>query len=132
MARGWARASGAAAALAVLAFGAPVLAQTCRGAPPSVGQTVTGPVIHVIDGKTLCIAQGPTPDHWIALLISPSVTPLPADRERLMAASFSRSLTCKVTGRRGPLSAATCTLDGQSLESLLSVPATVTEAKAWR
>jgi hypothetical protein len=53
------------------------LAQTCRAPAPAVGQTVSGPVLHVIDGRTLCIAQGPTPDRWIALRISPAGPPCP-------------------------------------------------------
>ena len=120
--------------LAVLAFGAPALAQTCRGAAPATGQAVSGPVMHVIDGQTLCVAQGPTPDRWIPLTVLPSATPLPADRQRLMAAAFSRSLTCKITGGRGPVKAADCTVDGRPLDALLAAPATITitEAKAWR
>lgn len=136
MARAWARSGSAAAVLAVLAFGAPALAQgpqsqTCRAPAPAAGQTVTGPVLHVIDGRTLCIAQGPTPDRWIPLRISPSVAALPLDRERLMAAAFSRSLICTVTGG-GPVRTATCTLAGRPLEALLAEPATMMEAKSWR
>lgn len=139
MARGWARSGAAAVTLAALALGAPAMAQvgaqigsqTCRAAAPIAGQTVSGPVIHVIDGRTLCVAQGPTPDQWIALRISPEMTALPADRERLMAAAFSQSLTCKVTGG-GPVKSATCTLAGRPLEGLLAEPAMVTQAKAWR
>jgi hypothetical protein len=79
MARGWARSGAAAVALAALALGAPALAQTCRARPPRPpsGQTVSGPVLHVIDGRTLCIAQGPTPDQWIPLRISPAPPPCP-------------------------------------------------------
>jgi hypothetical protein len=118
-------------ALAVLAFGAPALAQTCRAAPPAAGQTISGPVLHVIDGRTLCIAQGPTPDQWIPLRISVSPTALPVDRDRLMAAAFSQSLTCKVVGG-GPVKGAICTVSGRPLETLLAEPATLTQAKAWR
>jgi hypothetical protein len=56
---------------------------------------------------------------------------LPADRERLMAAAFSQSLTCKVTGG-GPVKTATCTLAGRAAGGLLAEPATITQAKAWR
>ncbi|WP_165186735.1 hypothetical protein [Caulobacter soli] len=136
MARGWARARAAAIALAVLTFGAPALAQTslgktCRAPAPAAGQIVTGPVLHVIDGRTLCIAQGPTPDQWVPLRISSVVAALPADRERLMAAAFSQSLICKVTGD-GPVKSATCTVAGRPLEALLTEPATITQAKTWR
>jgi hypothetical protein len=127
--------------LAALAFCAPALAQTyltqtslaqtCHAPAPAIGQTVSGPVLHVIDGRTLCLAQGPTPDQWIPLRIAPTVPALPVDRERLMAATFSRSLTCRITGD-GPVKTATCTLAGRPLEALLSEPATITQAKAWR
>ncbi len=132
MARGWARSGAAAIAWAALGLGAPALAQTCRAPAPAVGGTVTGPVLHVIDGRTLCIAQGPTPDHWIPLRISPSAPVLPVDRERLMAATFSQSLTCRITGAQGPVKTASCTVAGRSLEALLTEPATVTQAKSWR
>ena len=128
MARGWARWGGAAGALAVLFFVTPALAQTCRAPTPPVGQVVSGPVLHVLDGQTLCVALGPTPDRWVALRVSPSVTPLPADRERLMAATFSRSLWCEILDR----GRAACTLDGRPLDAVLAEPATVTQAKAWR
>ncbi|MFZ0269949.1 hypothetical protein [Caulobacter sp.] len=131
MARGWARSGAAAIALAALAVGAPALAQTCRAAAPTVGQTVSGPVLHVIDGRTLCIARGPTPEQWIPLRISPAAPVLPVDRERLMAAAFSQSLTCRIT-RGGLVKTATCTLAGRPLETLLTEPATVTQAKTWR
>ena len=128
MARGWARWGGAAGVLAVLFFAAPALAQTCQAPTPAAGQVVSGPVLHVLDGHTLCIALGPTPDHWIALRISPSVTPLPVDRERLMAATFSRSLRCEILDR----GRATCTLDGRPLDAVLAQSATITQAKTWR
>jgi hypothetical protein len=141
MARGWARSGVAAIALAALIPGAPALAQsaasegalaqTCRGPAPVAGTTVSGPVLHVIDGRTLCIAQGPTPERWIPLRISPTLAALPVDRERLMAAAFSRSLTCRVTGG-GPVRTATCTLAGRPLEAVLTEPATITQAKSWR
>jgi hypothetical protein len=131
MGRGWVRSGAAAVALAALGFCAPALAQTCRAPAPAVGQTVSGPVLHVIDGRTLCLAQGPTPDRWIALRISPAWTALPADRQRLMAATFSRSLTCRITGG-GAVKTATCTLAGRPLEALLTEPATITQAKTWR
>lgn len=136
MSRGWARSGAAAIALAALSLGAPALAQTslnqtCRAPAPAAGQIISGPVLHVIDGRTLCIAQGPTPDRWIPLRISPAWTALPVDRERLMAATFAQSLTCKVTGG-GAVKVATCTLAGRPLEALLTEPATVTQAKTWR
>lgn len=132
MARGWARSGAAAVAWAALFLGAPALAQTCRAPAPAVGQIVTGPVLHVIDGRTLCVAQGPTPDHWIPLRINPTAPILPVDRERLMAATFSQSLTCRITGGQGPVKIASCSVAGRSLEVLLTEPATITQAKTWR
>jgi hypothetical protein len=49
-----------------------------------------------------------------------------------MAAAFSRSLVCRVTGGRGPVKSAACTIGGRPLDALLADPATVTEANAWR
>ena len=87
--------------------------------------------MHVIDGRTLCIAQGPTPDQWIPVRISPALPSLPTDRERLMATAFSQSLTCRITGGAA-MKVATCTLAGRPLEALLAEPATIVQAKAWR
>jgi hypothetical protein len=131
MARDWARSGATAIGLAVLAFGAPALAQTCRAPAPAAGQTISGPVMHVIDGRTLCVAQGPTPDQWVPVRISSAVTLLPTDRDRLMAAAFSQSLTCRITGG-GAVKVATCTVAGRPLDDVLSEPATITQAKAWR
>ena len=131
MAKAWVRSGAAAIALAALAFAAPVLAQTCRAQAPAAGQTISGPVLHVIDGRTLCIAQGPTPDQWIPVRISPAVAALPADRDRLMAAAFAQSLECRITGG-GAVKLATCTVAGRPLDALLAEPATITQAKAWR
>jgi hypothetical protein len=136
MASGWARSIGAAAVLVSLGVAAPALAQsvsgTCRAPAPTAGQTVSGPVLHVIDGQTLCIALGPTPDQWIPLRIAATATPLPSDRDRLMAATFSQSLECRITRGRGAVRTAACTLAGRPLDDLLQEPATITQAKAWR
>ncbi|CAN5408005.1 hypothetical protein BH10PSE3_BH10PSE3_42930 [soil metagenome] len=131
MANGWTVLGGTALTTVALMVAAPALAQTCRGPTPAIGQTVKGPVMHVLDGGTLCVAQGPTPDQWIPLRISSAVATLPADRERLMATAFAQSLTCTITGG-GPVKVATCTVSGRPLDALLAEPATITQAKAWR
>lgn len=127
-----ARLGRAALILALAAFGGPAMAGVCKGRPPSVGEMVEGPVLHVIDGQTLCVALGPTPDHWTPLLVAPSLTPLPRDRDRLMAATFSKRLSCRVTAVRGAALLAECTVDGRSLDSVMSDPVTLTEARDWR
>ena len=131
MAKVWVRSGAAAIALAALAFAAPALAQTCGAPAPAAGQIVSGPVLHVIDGRTICIAQGPTPDQWVPLQITLAVPALPVDRERLMAAAFAQSLACQVTGG-GHVKRATCTVAGRPLDVVLTAPATVTQAKTWR
>ncbi|CAN5194506.1 hypothetical protein BH10PSE4_BH10PSE4_38690 [soil metagenome] len=132
MANSWAVWGGAALAIIALTVAAPALAETCRGPAPAVGQMVSGPVMHVLDGRTLCVAQGPTPDQWIPLRISSSVALMADDREKLMATAFAQSLRCEVTGGRGATRTAACTLEGRPLDSLLADPAVVTLAKAWR
>ena len=124
--------SGAAAiTLVALAIAAPAMAQTCRAQAPEAGRTISGPVLHVIDGRTLCLAQGPTLDMWVPVRISSAVIAVPADRERLMAATFAQSLECRITGG-GAVKTATCTVAGRPLDTLLAEPATLTQAKAWR
>ncbi|MBO9710418.1 MAG: hypothetical protein J7521_19625 [Caulobacter sp.] len=122
----------AALILALAAFGGPTMAGVCKGRPPPIGGTIEGAVLHVVDGQTLCVALGPTPDRWVPLMVAPSLTPLPRDRDRLMAATFSKRLSCHVTAVRGPASLAECAVDGRALDSVMSDPAMITEAKAWR
>ena len=132
MTNGWAVLGGTALASVALMVAAPAMAQTCRGPTPAVGETVSGPVMHVLDGRTLCVAQGPTPDQWIPLRVSSSVALMAGDRQKLMAATFAQSLRCDVTGGRGATRTASCTLEGRSLDTLLGDPAVVTQARAWR
>lgn len=78
-------------AMAAGARPAPVTPVVCSAAAPAPGATFAGPVLHVFDGKTLCIAQGPTPSEWVLVRLSESDA---ADRPALMEEVFARQMVC--------------------------------------
>ena len=75
----------------------PSLAVACTAAAPDRGQEISGPVLEVIDGRTLCVALGPTPDQWVRVRLA-DVGP-DASRAALVAAVFARQLDCMTIGR---------------------------------
>src|SRR5579862_3929871 len=79
--------------------GPPVVAAVVCSAPaPEPGAEVSGPVLQVIDGRTFCLAEGPTPANWLKVTLAGGAED--SDRSDLMAAAFARRVTC-VVGRRG-------------------------------
>lgn len=112
-----------AAALSALAGAAS--AADCKAAAPRDG-VVEGPVLQVIDGRTLCVAKGPTPDRWVRVRLSDA--PAAASRQRLMATAFSKRIQCQLgAGGEGK-----CTLAGEDLVSLMGSPEAKIEAASWR
>lgn len=101
-------------------------AGVCRGAPPAAGAVFRGPVLHVPDGRTVCVARGFNPDRWIALRLDDA--PPATARATLMAVAFGKDVDCSVSGA----SQAHCTLDGRSLGALAAEPAAATAGLAWR
>src|SRR3569623_1272104 len=78
-------AAAGASALAVAAFAPRASAQALAAGPaaaaspgqaldlskasaPRAGSTVEGTVLHVADGRSVCVALGPTPDEWLPLV----------------------------------------------------------------
>src|SRR5688572_33039602 len=55
----------------------------CRASAPAAGATVEGTVLHVADDNSVCLANGPTPDEWIPLIIE---GPSPVNRHDPMVA----------------------------------------------
>ena len=102
----------------------------CAAAPPATGADFSGPVLQVIDGRTLCIAQGPTPDRWVRVRLAGV-----HDREgrgALMAASFARDLTCRAVRRDEDGVVASCSLSGTPLGQVVSGEAATVQAASWR
>lgn len=109
----------------------------CTAAPPSLGTTLRGPVLHVLDGVTLCLALGTTPDTWIPLQIaearggSTSQTAAPA-RGTLMAVAFARDITCEVVGVSHGRSVADCRVDDRLISEQIHEPDAIQAGLAWR
>ena len=108
----------------------PLIVAGCTAAAPGPGQAFSGTVLEVIDGATLCVAQGATPDQWILVRLSGQAGA--RSRSTLMAAAFAKRLTC-VAGRASAHGVvAQCAIDGVDLGVVSDAPAVVLDAKAWR
>ena len=124
--------------LLIRAPGASAATTPCKGPPPSVGAEVHGPVLDVVDGKTLCVALGPTPDRWVALkLAGAPPADLPNDRTdqargALMAVAFARNVTCRVVAADKAGRSAVCVLDGRSIVVRMREHDAVSVGLAWR
>lgn len=124
---------------ALLASGPPPAAQpparvsivaACSAAAPAPGAVLSGPVLQVMDGQTLCIAQGPTPDRWIQVRLEGMVNP--GARSALMAASFAKDVVCNVERRNPEGVVGRCAVDGAPLDELVESGSIRAQAAAWR
>lgn len=117
------------AVFAVLAFGALALhpskaqaASPCQGKPVQAGGFVRGPVLEILDARTVCVAR--TPTDWVAVtLIQPAQS-----RPALMAAAFGKTATCVV----GKDQRAECVIEGTALTVLLRQPTLQRAALDWQ
>lgn len=114
-------------------IGAPrraVLVADCRAPSPEAGGSFTGPVLQVIDGRTLCVALGPTPDQWVRVRL--------ADvhdrhgRGALMAAAFAKDVICTARGRDSQGVLARCEFNGQALGALAADAGIKADGQHWR
>jgi hypothetical protein len=113
-------------ALVLLSAGA-AAAQTapCRGEAPAAGAEVHGPVLHVIDGQTLCVATGTDPSQWLAVKLEDA--PAGSSWGALMSVAFAKDVTCVAQGGNG----AVCRIEGRSIGAQLDAGA-AKAGVAWR
>lgn len=112
--------------LSVLAHGmAQAQDAPCKAPQAAVGQQIRGPVLHVIDGHTLCVAQTPDPATWVKLELQDA--PAAATWAELMSVGFGKDVIC-VVGEAG----ATCRTEGGSLAAELRAPEVKAASAAWR
>jgi hypothetical protein len=111
-----------------VAFGALALhpspaaaASPCQGKPPQTGGLVHGPVLEILDARTVCVAR--TPTDWVPVTLVQPAHSLPA----LMAAAFGKTATCVVDGNNK----AECVIEGAPLGVLLRQPALQKAALDW-
>jgi hypothetical protein len=110
-------------------FGPPPQA-ACTAAAPARGASFSGTVLQVIDGRTLCVAFGPSPDQWVRVRLADAGPALP--RGALMAAAFAKEVTCVAGPPDGEGLTAVCTFDGRSLGEAASQPDAAMQAADWR
>ncbi|MET0293533.1 MAG: hypothetical protein ABW042_00830 [Phenylobacterium sp.] len=116
--------------------GGVVQAAACTGAPPPVGSVLRGPVLQVLDGEVLCIAQGFSRDSWTPVrLANPAGrvadTP-PPTRAALMSVAFGRDAVCRIEAIEDGQAVATCRIEGRSVAEAAREPAAIKAATAWR
>jgi glucose/arabinose dehydrogenase len=109
---------------------APPPPAACTAAAPARGASFTGTVLQVIDGHTLCVAFGPSPDQWVRVRLADASSGLP--RGALMAAAFAREITCVAGATDGEGLTAVCTLDGRSVGEAAALPDAAAQAANWR
>ena len=133
------RAGASALAVCVLALGlhggpAPAAERpdgaACTAPAPAVGAVISGPVLEVIDGRTLCVADGPTPDHWLRVRLADVADP--RARGALMAAAFSKDVICIADRRDGQGVVGRCVFDGSPLGDLVRSGEVRAQAASWR
>lgn len=108
--------------LTLLSAGAAAAQESpCRGETPPAGVEVRGPVLHVLDGHTLCVATGVDPAAWRPIVLADA--PADASWGALMGVAFGKDVVC--TG-------AVCRIDGRSIGARLQKPAAAKAGVAWR
>lgn len=118
-------------------------AQPCTGPSPVAGVEIKGPVLHVIDGHTLCVALGFEPDTWIPLRLADAPAPSPlrkastgqspeAPRGALMEAAFAKMATCRTVKADDGSVEAICEIEGKPLGAALRDPQVIAAGYAWR
>lgn len=117
----------------------PAPAQLCPSRPPMAACSAPAPerdvlfsgtVLQVIDGSSLCVAFGVTPDQWVRVRLDDAA--LHGPRGALMAAAFARHVDCVATGRDEDGVRAVCIYEGMSVARAAQTPAARAQAADWR
>ena len=118
-------------------------AQPCTGPSPIAGVEIKGPVLHVIDGRTLCVALGFEPDTWIPLrlvdvpadspILKASTRSTPANaRGALMEGAFAKMAVCRTLKDDDGQVVAACEIEGKPLGRALNDPQVIAASWNWR
>jgi len=111
--------------VATAAAAAPTAAGVCK-ASPVAGSALHGPVLHVPDGQTICVARGFDPSRWIPLRLGDA--PMATSRATLMAVAFGKDVDCVVDRDLS----AHCTVEGRSIGAAAAEPDAIAAGQAWR
>jgi hypothetical protein len=91
----------------------------------SFGSTFSGPVVHVIDGDSLCVAVGPTEREWVEVRLADFYAPESSERAghtakaALERIALGREAVCVANMRTYDRIAARCRIDGQPIGDLM-------------
>lgn len=98
----------------------------CQGAAPAPGVALRGPVLHILDGRTLCVARGADPSQWAAVRLADA--PTAPSWGALMGLAFGKDVECVMQDAAGT---AVCRVAGQSLGPQLSGADVIRAGAAW-
>jgi len=119
--------------LAGLAVAGPALADPCKAIPDhgpapawlSRGASLSGPVVYIADGDSLCVAVGPAASAWVEVRLADFYAPelhaaggaqAKAALERLTA---GRTAVCVADHQTYDRIAAVCRINGRSLGDMM-------------
>ena len=120
-----------AVALAAWADSAGAQDAVCGG-QAAAGEVLTGPVLHVPDAQTICVARSHDPKTWGSLSVSDADRASITEKRKLESAAFAQDATCSILPGRSGRPAALCRIAGVPLAERLQAPATLQLAKIWR
>lgn len=120
-------------ALAGVTLAAPAWADPCKAIPdhgPAPawlrhGAVVTGPVVYIGDGDSLCVAAGPRGQDWVEIRLADFYAPeLRAAGGRqakaaLQSIAQGRNVSCRIDHQTYDRVAALCRLNGRTLGDLM-------------
>jgi hypothetical protein len=110
-------------------------AAVCAGQAPAGAETIRGPVLHVLDGETLCVALGVDPSTWVAVRVADGLgkaSTVAPQRETLMAASFGQDVTCRITARGDGVALGECRTAAGSVADMAQDASYVASGRGWR
>lgn len=102
------------------------------GGQAVAGEVLAGPVLHVPDAQTICVARSYDPKTWVALKVSDADQGSVGAKRRLESAAFAQDAACNILPGRAARPEAVCRVSGIPLAERLQSPATLQLAKVWR
>lgn len=107
-----------------------VIPAACSAVAPKAGEIFSGTVLEIVDGGTICVAQGPTPDRWILVKLAGARSG--QTKGALAAATFAKHVSCVAHRSQGQGLISQCTIDGLDINTLLHSSAVLAAGREWR
>ncbi|HEX5379798.1 MAG TPA: hypothetical protein VFW47_14575 [Phenylobacterium sp.] len=133
-------------AFCVLLLAAPARCDPCEAVPAGgetpaflqPGATFSGPVVHVGDGDSLCVAVGSGRSNWVEVRLSGFYAPElsepggAAARAALQRAAMGRTANCRAEDRSYDRIVAACDVGGRDIGDLLRASGAEEGGRAYR